>query len=61
MCIEIPPQHAVAAIIGFLQGKSAVAIALQCGGKRQILGGQGVLFETLMWSLASEGKLMGKS
>jgi putative transposase len=35
MCIEIPPKHAVASIIGFLKGKSAVAIARQVGGKRQ--------------------------
>jgi putative transposase len=35
MCIEIPPKHAVASIIGFLKGKSAVAIARQFGGKRQ--------------------------
>ena len=35
MCIEIPPKHAVASIIGFLKGKSAVAIARQLGGKLQ--------------------------
>src|ERR1051326_5710776 len=35
MCIEIPPKHAVASIIGFLKGKSAVAIARQFGGKLQ--------------------------
>ncbi len=35
MGIENPPQHAVAAIIGFLKGKSAVAIARQFGGKWQ--------------------------
>ena len=35
MCIEIPPKHAVASIIGFLKGKSAVAIARQFGGKWQ--------------------------
>jgi putative transposase len=35
ICIEIPPTHAVASISGFLQGKSAVAIARQFGGKRQ--------------------------
>ena len=35
MCIEIPPTHAVASIIGFLKGKSAVAIARQVGGKLQ--------------------------
>ena len=27
MCLEIPPKHAVAAVIGFLKGKSALAIA----------------------------------
>ena len=34
-CIEIPPKQAVASIIGFLKGKSAVAIARQFGGKLQ--------------------------
>ena len=32
MGIEIPPKHAVASIIGFLKGKSAVAIARELGG-----------------------------
>ena len=27
MCIEIPPKHSVSSIIGFLKGKSAIAIA----------------------------------
>ncbi len=27
MCIVIPPKHAVASVIGFLKGKSAIAIA----------------------------------
>ena len=27
MCIEIPPKHAVSSIIGFLKGKSAIAIS----------------------------------
>jgi len=27
MCIEIPPKYAVAFVIGFLKGKSAIAIA----------------------------------
>ena len=34
-CMEIPPTQAVASILGFVKGKSAVAIARQCGGKRQ--------------------------
>ena len=33
MCVEIPPKPAVASRIGFLKGKSAVAIARQFGGK----------------------------
>jgi putative transposase len=27
MCLEIPPKHAVASVIGFLKGKSALAFA----------------------------------
>lgn len=34
-CIEIPPTQAVASIIGFVKGKSAVAIARQFGGQLQ--------------------------
>jgi putative transposase len=40
MGIEIPPQHAVASIIGFLKGKSAVAIAREFGGKRKNFTGE---------------------
>jgi putative transposase len=40
MCIEIPPKHAVASIIGFLKGKSAVAIARQFGGKEKNFTGE---------------------
>jgi putative transposase len=32
MCIAIPPKHPVASVIGFLEGKSAIAIA-RLGGK----------------------------
>ena len=35
MCIEIPPKHAVASVIGFLKGKSAIAIARTFQGKKQ--------------------------
>jgi len=35
MCIAIPPKHAVAHGIGFLQGKRAIAIARQFGGKER--------------------------
>jgi len=40
LCIEIPPKHAVASIIGFLKGKSAVAIARQFGGKGKNFTGE---------------------
>ncbi len=33
MCIEIPPKYAVASVIGFLKGKSSLAIARQFDGK----------------------------
>jgi REP element-mobilizing transposase RayT len=34
MCIAIPPKHPVASVIGFLKGKSAIAIA-RLGGKER--------------------------
>ncbi len=38
MCIEIPPKYAVASIIGFLKGKSAIAIARMSGKQRNFNG-----------------------
>jgi putative transposase len=35
MCIEIPPKHSVASVIGFLKGKSALAIARRFAGKER--------------------------
>jgi len=40
MCLEVPPTHAVAAVIGFLKGKSAIAIARQCGGHDRNFSGE---------------------
>lgn len=34
MCIVIPPKHAVASVIGFLKGKSAIAMARLQGKER---------------------------
>jgi REP element-mobilizing transposase RayT len=31
MCLEIPPKYAVASVVGFLKGKSAMAIARERG------------------------------
>ena len=39
MCIAIPPKRAVASVIGFLKGKSAIAVARQlCGKDRNFTG-----------------------
>src|SRR3954451_16218505 len=38
MCMVIPPQHPVAAVIGFLKGKSAIAIARLYGKERNFSG-----------------------
>jgi putative transposase len=35
MCIEIPPKYAVASVLGFLKGKSAIAIARTFQGRKQ--------------------------
>ena len=40
ICIAIPPKHAVAQVIGFLKGKSAIAIARQFGGKERNFTGE---------------------
>lgn len=40
MCISIPPKHAVSSIIGFIKGKSAIAIARQFCGKERNYNGE---------------------
>ena len=40
MCIAIPPKHSVASVIGFLKGKSAIAIARQFGGRQRNFTGE---------------------
>ena len=37
-CIAIPPKHPVASVIGFLKGKSAIAVARLCGKERNFAG-----------------------
>src|SRR5262245_48297616 len=38
MCIAIPPKHAVASVIGFIKGKSAIALARLRGQERNFAG-----------------------
>lgn len=40
MCVEIPPKYSVASVIGFLKGKSAIAIARQFGGRERNFRGE---------------------
>jgi len=40
VCIAIPPKYAVASVIGFLKGKSAIAIARQLSGKERNFTGE---------------------
>jgi putative transposase len=40
MIVSIPPKHSVATIIGYLKGKSAIAIARQFGGKQRNFNGE---------------------
>ena len=40
MCISIPPKHAVSSVIGFMKGKSALAIARQFSGKQRNFNGE---------------------
>ena len=39
-CISIPPKYAVSEVIGYLKGKSAIAVARQFGGKQQNFSGE---------------------
>ena len=40
ICIEIPSKHAVVSVIGFLKGKSAIAIARRWGGRQRNFNGE---------------------
>ena len=40
MCISIPPKYAVSNVVGYLKGKSAIAIARRFGGREQNFTGE---------------------
>ena len=40
MVLSIPPKHAVSSVIGYLKGKSAIAVARQFGGKQKNFNGE---------------------
>jgi len=40
MLVEIPPKYKVSEVVGFLKGKSAIAVAREFGGKKQNYTGE---------------------
>jgi putative transposase len=38
MCVAIPAKYPLASVIGFLKGKSAIAVARLCGKERNFTG-----------------------
>lgn len=40
MCMSIPPKYPVSGVVGFMKGKSAIAIARQFMGKRRNYSGE---------------------
>ena len=40
MCISIPPKYAVSKVVGYLKGKSAIAIARRFGGREKNFTGE---------------------
>ena len=40
MLIKIPPKHSVSSIVGYIKGKSAIAVARQFGAKQRNFNGE---------------------
>jgi putative transposase len=40
MLVSIPPKFSVAEVVGYLKGKSAIAVARQFGGKQKNFNGE---------------------
>jgi len=40
MLIRIPPKYSVAEVVGSIKGKSAIAVARQCGGRQRNFNGE---------------------
>jgi putative transposase len=40
MLIRIPPKYAVAEVIGYIKGQSAIAVARQCSGRQRNFNGE---------------------
>ncbi len=53
-CISIPPKYAVASVIGFIKGKSAIAIARQFQGRYRNFTGEHC---SRAWLLCFDGRV----
>ena len=40
MLIKIPPKYSVAEVVGYIKGKSAIAVARQFGGRKRNFSGE---------------------
>jgi putative transposase len=40
MCISIPPKYAVAHVVGYIKGKSAIQVARRYGGRKRNFTGE---------------------
>lgn len=40
MLIKIPPKHSVSSVVGYIKGKSAIAVARRFGGKQRNFNGE---------------------
>jgi len=59
MMISIPPKYAVAQVIGFIKGKSAIHLARAYGGREQNFVGQSFWARAYFVSTAEAGRGVG--
>lgn len=58
MCISIPPKYAVSEVVGYLKGKSAIAVAHQFGGRQRNFSGE--RFWARGYAVSTAGFELGK-
>jgi len=49
MCISIPPKYSVAQVIGYVKGKSAIAVARHYGGRKRNFNGRELMGSKLCY------------
>ena len=61
MCISIPPKYAVANVVGYLKGKSAIQIARKFGGRQRNFTGENFWAPRLLRFHCGVGRAHGTS